>query len=274
MDVYTLNIGQGQFVVVTGKTEAFIIDTYVPLDPQHEIVHVKAALSKILAGKKFVGLIITGYDSDHFNEVGMKIVLNKYRPEWIMYPKYFKETSTAKKCFDVISSYESASQKFKKYSISLQKNDTRYYYKLATEFHFEIFSPHVDDMNSSNNCSLVCKITERETGGTYLVTGDAECARWDNIAKYFGEAIRADVLAAPHHGSRHGITSDAIKFIKPHTVIISAGVDNEYGHPHSEAITLFNKHASKYFRTNYGDGQSLRTVITDKEPVTYLFNTD
>jgi len=92
MQIYTLNVGQGQFVVVTGDTQAIIIDTYVPLNPSADIVNVKGALATILQGKQLVGLMVTGFDSDHFNEVGIKIVLNKYRPNWIMYPKYFKNT--------------------------------------------------------------------------------------------------------------------------------------------------------------------------------------
>ena len=54
----------------------------------------KNSVSHPLHGKELVGLIVTGFDADHFNEVGMRIALNKYRPNWIMYPKYFKQTDT------------------------------------------------------------------------------------------------------------------------------------------------------------------------------------
>ena len=209
MHIYTLNVGQGQFVVVTGDTQAFIVDTYVPLNPTNDIINVKAALATILQGKELVGLIVTGFDSDHFNEVGMRIVLNKYRPNWIMYPKYFKETTTADACFAVIKTFESQ-KAFTRYSISLSKNDTRFYNKLSTEFQFEVFSPHSVDMNSSNNCSLVCKVKELSTGRTYLITGDTENDRWGSIARYFGSALASDVLDAPHHGSKNGISEEAM----------------------------------------------------------------
>ena len=102
--------------------------------------------------------MVTGFDSDHFNEVGIKIILNKYRPNWIMYPKYFKATKTADACFAVIKSFETQ-KAFTKYSVSLDRNDTRFYKKLSTDFQIEAFSPHAEDMNSSNNCSLVCNST-------------------------------------------------------------------------------------------------------------------
>jgi beta-lactamase superfamily II metal-dependent hydrolase len=271
MNIYTLNVGQGQFVVVTGPTQAIIIDTYVPLNPTNDIVHVKSALATILQGKELAGLMVTGFDSDHFNEVGIKIVLNKYRPNWIMYPKYFKDTRTADACFAAIKTFETQ-KTFAKHSVSLEQNETRFYNKLSVDFQIEAFSPHAEDMNSSNNCSLVCKIKERSTGRSYLVTGDTENDRWHSITRIFGASIAADVLDAPHHGSKNGISAAAMALIQPHTVLISAGVDNQYGHPDAEATKLFAAHAQKYFATSYGEGQSLKTVADGTGINTYKFN--
>lgn len=270
MNIYTLNVGQGQFVVVVGTTEAFVVDTYVPIDPKVNIVNVKAALATILNGKNLVGLIVTGFDDDHFNEVGMRIVLNKYRPNWIMYPKYFKKTRNADACFSVIESFE-LQKKFDRISVSLSQNDSRFYSKLTSNFEFEIFSPHSADMNSSNNCSLVCSVKEKATGAKYLITGDTETDRWGSIVRYFGNSISAHVLAAPHHGSKNGISADAIRLISPHTVIVSAGVSNQYGHPDAEATNLFSTHAKNWYSTNYGAGQSLNTVVSGAGIATYKF---
>ncbi|MBX2977433.1 MAG: hypothetical protein KF721_15005 [Ignavibacteriaceae bacterium] len=270
MEIFTLNIGQGQFVIVTGKSQAFIVDTYVPSDNSNNIINVKGALAKILEGKELIGLIVTGFDADHFNETGMKIVLNKYRPNWIMYPKYFKKTDVADACFKVIESFEKQ-KKFTRVSVSLSKNDSRFYTTLSTEFTFEVFSPHIDDMNSSNNCSLVIKVKEISTRRTYLITGDTENDRWDSIVRYFGDVLSSDVLDAPHHGSKNGITAKAISLIKPDTVLISAGVDNQYGHPDKEAIQLFTTYAKHCYSTNDGKGQSLKTVATEQGINSYIF---
>lgn len=272
MQIYTLNVGQGQFVVVTGASQAFIVDTYVPLNPANDIINVKAALATILQGKELVGLLVTGFDADHFNEVGMRITLNKYRPNWIMYPKYFKRTKTADTCFSVIETFESQ-KPFTRVSVSLSENNKRFYTKLSSDLEFQMFSPHIDDMNSSNNCSLVCRVKEHSTGGTYLITGDTENDRWESIAYYFEDALRSHVLAAPHHGSKNGISADVLGLIQPKTVVISAGVGNQYGHPDAESTRLFAAHAEHYYSTNHGDGQSLKTVVTSTEVKTYKFTT-
>jgi beta-lactamase superfamily II metal-dependent hydrolase len=272
MQIYTLNVGQGQFVIVTGNSQAFIVDTYVPLSPTNDIINVKAALAKILQEKELVGLVVTGFDADHFNEVGLRIILNKYRPNWIMYPKYFKKTETADTCFSIIQGFESK-KPFTRISVSLSKNDLRFYNKLSSDFKFEVFSPHADDMNSSNNCSLVCKVTENASGGTYLITGDTENDRWESIAHHFGEAISSDVLAASHHGSKNGVCADVLAIIQPKAVIISAGVNNQYGHPDADAERLFASHAENHYSTNYGQGQSLKTVVIGTIVNTYKFKT-
>lgn len=270
MNVYTLNVGQGQFVVITGQREAFIVDTFVPLNTEQETVFVKAALTKILHGKHLRGLIVTGFDADHFCEAGMKIVLNKYRPDWLMYPKYFKKTDTADKCFAAIKVLE-GSKELTKHSIVLKDNNIRFYRALSDEFEFEVFSPHSADMTSSNNCSIVCRVREKSTRMTYLITGDTENDRWDSIVKTFGQSLKSDVLAAAHHGSEHGMTEAAMKLINPHTIIVSAGVDNQYGHPHASSKALFKKHSTAWYGTLHGKGQSLRTSIEPSEIKTFKF---
>lgn len=267
MNIYTLNVGQGEFIVVTGATEAIIVDTSIQISPSRPIINVKAALTDILKGKNLVGVMITGFDSDHFNEIGVKLALNKYRPNWIMYPRYKKNTRSADAAFSAIGRFEDGNNHFNRFSINLKDNKSRFYNRFSKDFYFEVFSPHSDDMDSSNNCSLVCKITERATGGSYLVTGDCENDRWDRIVSIFDDAIECDVLSAPHHGSKNGITRAAIRLMQPHTVLISAGVDNAYGHPDAEAVKIFRSTAQQVYQTNYGEGQSIRTRIT-KDPLT------
>jgi competence protein ComEC len=270
MNIYTLNVGQGQFVVVTGDTDAVIIDSHVPLDASQPVVNVKRALAKALEGKNLVGFIATGFDADHFNEVGLKIILNKYRPKWFMYPKYFKGTDEADKCFKVISDYRLTND-LSKISVLLDDASKRFYTKLSVDLQFELFSPHPADMDSSNNCSLVCKVREQSTSATYLVTGDTENARWDSIVRYFGGSVEAHVLAAPHHGSGNGITERALACIRPHTTLISAGVDNQYGHPDRDTVKLMERFSKECYSTNYGGGQSLRTVVSLCGTKTYKF---
>ena len=106
-------------------------------------------------------------------------------------------------------------------------------------------------MDSSNNSSIVIKLTGLDaTGFSYLVTGDTERERWDGINRYFGKHLASPVMAAPHHGSRNGVNPETLLLVNPHTVLISAGVDNCYGHPDGVAVQAYRKVAAQVFTTN------------------------
>lgn len=133
---------------------------------------------------------------------------------------------------------------------------------LSSNFDFELFSPHIGDMDCSNNCSIVLKLTGRGVGGfSYLITGDTENARWEKISKFFGAALKSHVLAAPHHGSKNATHPESLLHIEPHTVLISAGIDNQYGHPDPEALKVYNRVAKAVFSTNMQRGVSLFTRL-------------
>ena len=105
-------------------------------------------------------------------------------------------------------------------------------------------------MDSSNNSSIVLKLTGiDQTGFSYLITGDTETDRWDSISRYFGKYLSCPVMAASHHGSINGVNARALLQIKPHTVLISAGVDNSYGHPDGAAVKAYKTIAKHVFCT-------------------------
>lgn len=257
MEIITINVGQGAFVVVRDHMDAIIVDTRIPAAGDGASEYVKGALAQAVAGRNVQGLMLTGFDADHADVSGVAIALRKYRPAWIMYPKYYKDTAAARNVFGVING-EVAARKttlspLTRYSIRLDRVERRLFVpgKLARGMAFELFSPHPEDMTSSNDCSLVVKISSPTL--SYLVTGDAEVGRWDTIARLFRANLKSDVMAAPHHGSRNGAHDGALGFVQPDTVLISAGIDNSYGHPHPEALAAFRRVRAKVYSTHEGD---------------------
>ena len=75
-----------------------------------------------------------------------------------------------------------------------------------------------------------------EYGGcSALFMGDAEEAEELAGAPW----PRADLLKAGHHGSRFSSGEAFLAQVRPKTVLISAGKNNLYGHPHPEALERF-----------------------------------
>ena len=275
MNIITANVGQGALAIVRHQGEAILVDSRVPPSDDATVAHVKELLAVSLKDHYVKGLILTGFDEDHTEVVGVSIVLRKYRPDWIMYPKYYKDSDEAKRVFALIKAEEKArstsGSPLKKVSVRLDQLTNRNLRDLSNHFDFELFSPHIEDMDSSNNCSIVLLLTGRgDRGFSYLITGDTENPRWDTINRLFGKALKSHVLAAPHHGSKNATHPASLLQIEPHTVLISAGVDNQYGHPHPQALKVYKQVAKRVFSTNMNGGVSLLTQPGATELTTTL----
>ena len=102
MNIITVNVGQGALAIVRHQKEAIIVDCRVPASDDRTVAYVKEMLALSLKDHFVKGLILTGFDSDHSEIAGASIVLRKYRPDWVMYPTYFKDTDEASRVFDLI----------------------------------------------------------------------------------------------------------------------------------------------------------------------------
>jgi beta-lactamase superfamily II metal-dependent hydrolase len=274
MQIITGNVGQGALAIIRHQGEAIIVDTNIPAVGD-TVAFVKELLVFSLKGYNLKGLILTGFDDDHSDDVGVSLILRKYRPDWVMYPTYYKGTKTARRVFSVIDGEVTArcdsSAPLLKKSVRVDNVASRRLVGLSNRFDFELFSPHIEDMDCSNNGSIVVKVTGRGPRGfSYLVTGDTEVARWESVSRLFGTALKSHVLAAPHHGSKNGVHPAALLHIAPHTALISAGVDSEYGHPHAAAVRAYAKVAKYVFATNMEGGVTLLTEPGATELTTKL----
>lgn len=281
MKTLTIYVGQGALAAVRHRGEAVIIDSFMPVSDEELVSDIKYQLDTFTKGQHVDGLILTGFDNDHAHPDGVDYILSTYEPDWIMYPKYYHDTDNASAVFRIIRKHEhrreNTSRPLRRLSVRLDKLDSRVFDGLAIHFQFELFSPHIEDMDNSNNCSLVLKLTGLGMDGfSYLITGDTETDRWDTINRLFGNTLKSDVMAAPHHGSKSGCNATTVKLVSPNTVLISAGVDNQYGHPHSQALAVYLRVAQHVFATNVDGGGSLltrreandfRTTVMTREPV-------
>jgi competence protein ComEC len=109
----------------------------------------------------------------------------------------------------------------------------------------EILYPSEADASSPlpegdiNNGSVVLLL--RHGGFTALLTGDAEAPV---EATLLGRGILrpVDVLKVGHHGSHSSTTPGLLDATRPSLAVISAGEDNEYGHPAPETLATLAAH--------------------------------
>ena len=261
MEILTIYVGQGELAAIRHRGEAVIVDSRW-LDERAD--DIERQLGLFLKNQDVVGLILTGFDNDHADPNGVDYILDKFEPDWVMYPKYYKDTDNATAVFNVLRKHErrreGTNHPLRRVSVRLDKLDSRLLNELSQHFSYELFSPHTEDMDNSNNCSIVLKLVGLNGDGfAYLITGDTENKRWDSITQFFKENLKSDVLSAPHHGSKNAAHPRMVSLVCPNTVLISAGVDNQYGHPDPQAVRLYSRVAEHVFQTNIEEGVSLHT---------------
>ncbi len=85
-----------------------------------------------------------------------------------------------------------------------------------------------------NESSMVLSITYHDFA--MLCTGDIEGESEEQLIELLKQRNRYDVLKVAHHGSNSSTPEELLEVVKPSIALLSAGVDNIYGHPHKEVM--------------------------------------
>ena len=110
-----------------------------------------------------------------------------------------------------------------------------------------------------NEASLVLALSYGEFH--MLLTGDVE-GRGEQMLCGNERLGQYNVLKAAHHGSRNSGTEEFLQVIRPSVALISAGVDNRYGHPHAETLERLDRAGCRIYSTREN---GMLTVWTDGE---------
>ena len=114
-----------------------------------------------------------------------------------------------------------------------------------------------------NNDSLVLEL--RHGRHVFLLTGDIEAPVEARLHEE-GLLGKADVLKAPHHGSKRSATPWLLGKTRPAVAVISAGEGNSYGLPHAETLARLAAMRAAVLRT---DTSGLVTVRSDGRYLEY-----
>jgi len=106
------------------------------------------------------------------------------------------------------------------------------------------------EFGDQNDNSVVTKLQVANT--SFLFMGDAEEPAEQSMLVSSVVSIKCDVLKVGHHGSYTATSQTFLDIASPTYAIISAGIDNSYGHPHNETIqkllaegvTIYGTHIS------------------------------
>lgn len=96
-----------------------------------------------------------------------------------------------------------------------------------------------------NNSSCVLHI--QGPYGSLLLPGDIERAAEEALVASQAAGVRADVLVAPHHGSKTSSTPAFLEAVRPEVVLFPVGYRNRYHHPHPTVRSRYAQMAEELY---------------------------
>jgi len=209
-------------------------------------------------------VIMTHPDQDHIG--GLVSVLENYKVDYFLEPGVSSKNGVYSEIEKIVDEKKIkkvlARQGMDIQLCNLRKEDKEHFCKA----HLQILFPTGDVSRfETNTASIVSKLVYKKN--SFLFTGDSP----KNIEKYLvnslGDLLKVDVLKLGHHGSKTSTSELFLGFTNPLYAIISAGLNNRYGHPHKEILDLLDKFKLKILKTYekgniifQTDGQNLKLL--------------
>ncbi len=117
---------------------------------------------------------------------------------------------------------------------------------------FEMLHPETesyDEFNFKDN-DRGCVLRIVSPYGAVLLPADIERRSEILLLRNSPERLSAEVLIAPHHGSRTSSTPEFVHAVAPRLVVFSVGYRNRFGHPHPAVVRRYRAQASELVRTD------------------------
>lgn len=124
-----------------------------------------------------------------------------------------------------------------------------------------------DGNHELNDNSTVVRVDIGDV--SILLTGDLEREGENTLVETKGEEIDVDILQVSHHGSNSSSQARFLQAANPAAGFISAGQDNQYGHPHREVMQRLREQEIDIYRTDV-DG----TITVETDGTTWQITTD
>ena len=103
---------------------------------------------------------------------------------------------------------------------------------------------------------------------SFLLTGDMEADAERDLVNS-GANLKVDVLQVGHHGSSTSTSYVFLNAVLPEMGIISCGVNNKYGHPHEETLSILRDAGVDVYRTDL-----LGTITIGSDGQNYTVGTE
>ncbi|MGJ7555735.1 DNA internalization-related competence protein ComEC/Rec2 [Variovorax sp. RB3P1] len=107
---------------------------------------------------------------------------------------------------------------------------------------FEVLHPFDTDYRGFTRPNAVSCVLRISNGrATALLAGDIERLQEAALVARTPDLLHADVLLAPHHGSKTSSSAPFLDAVRPRIALVQAGYRNRFGHPASEVLDRYTQ---------------------------------
>lgn len=217
-----LDVGQGLATVIQTQNHILVFDTGPKLSPSYDMGEsVVLPFLRTLSAKQVDMLVVSHGDNDHIGGAGA--ILKRL-------PVISIKTSVPK---------------------DLPSPKTSYCFRGEAwtwdQVHFQFLYPAKENLNLGNDSSCVLRVSAGDKH--ILFTGDIEKWAENNLVANEWENLPADILVAPHHGSKTSDLECFIQRVHPQYVLFPTGYHNRYHFPHRSVVAKYDAIRTKKIDT-------------------------
>ncbi|MBQ4600365.1 MAG: DNA internalization-related competence protein ComEC/Rec2 [Oscillospiraceae bacterium] len=218
--ITVLDVGQGQCILLQSDGRTYMVDCGGDYGEDTADLAARTLLSQGIG--RLDGMILTHFDEDHSGGAGY--FLSRIPTDLLILPNMPNEEALASKKTLIADS-----------SLQIAYEDT----------FIAVFAS--DNLTSGNESSL-CVLFQAENCDI-LITGDRSMT---GELELLQKAAIPDLeyLVAGHHGAAASTGTTFLNAVKPETVLISVGKDNDYGHPAEQTLQRIEAAGAKVLRTD------------------------
>ncbi|PJN53460.1 hypothetical protein PAEVO_01770 [Paenibacillus sp. GM2FR] len=273
--VQFLDVGQGDAILVTTPEGKHVLidgggtvnfrkekDAWKERKAPYEVgAKVVVPLLKKRGVHQLEAVIMTHGDQDHIG--GLQAVLQEIPVKSVVFNGTLTESATFRKLM-----LTAVQQGIPIYEAGVDRE----VWKLDSHTEIQFLAPVFPEsgetikplplIKEQNHASLVFVL--QMNGSRFLFTGDTDQAAEHKILLHLEERSpqddlvsrgaaaddRIDVMKVAHHGSKTSTSALWLNAWKPKASVISAGVNNMYGHPHPDVVGRLERSSTLIYQTN------------------------
>ena len=230
LEVLTLDVGQGQSILLSGGEGAALVDCG-SANSWYDPGAIAADYLLTLGHRRLDYLILTHFDADHIN--GVETLLSRVEVETLLVPAEAEDQMARRQILDLaaargvrVRTPETVPERFSLGGAAVS-----------------VFPPVGEGADNERGLSVLA-----EAGEALLITGDMSAATEEALLAAW-DLPDLTYLAAGHHGSKYSTGEALLQTLTPETVFISAG-GSSYGHPAEETLRRLAEQGCTVYRTD------------------------